>query len=241
MLKYYLGISVDDEFGVSSNPWMGGNTRTNPDFIKSINGNTAIIDPNLFKSRNFFKPIERLLENDTPLSKLTHDDFVNMISKFGEHKITKSKNRTIIDFNSDNNFDLNYAYIENSDQVRISFDYKNSPINSFYLLDDNGVVKIIVSPYTKSYYVLDQTEWWYFVDYLTKKESISELRDLRINQVLSDKPDKSVNLIRQLKFYLKKDSNSFLYDVLSFYNKRGYLTDKQFSAVAKTIGWRLYL
>ena len=240
MLKYYLDISVDDDFGVNSNSWMGGNTIVNPDFIKSINGSKAIIDPNLFIGRNFFKPLEKLLENDVPLSKLSHDDFVKVVSNFGKCKVTKNKKRTIIDFSSDNHFDLNYAYIENSDQVRISFDYKNSPVNSFYLLEeDSGVVKVMVSPFTKNYYVLDQTEWWYFVNYLTEKVSIAETRDFRINQVLSDKPDKSVNLIRQLKFYVKKNSNSFLYDVLSFYNKRGYLTDRQFAAVAKTIGWRL--
>lgn len=209
MLKYYLDISVDDEFGVNTNSWMGTSTIVNPEFIKSINGNKAIIDPNLFIGRNFFKPVEKLLENNVPLSRLSHDDFVKIVSTFGKCKVTKNKKRTIIDFNSDNYFDLNYAHIENTDQVRILFDYKNSPVNSMYLLEeDSGVVKVIVSPFTKSYYVLDQTEWWYFVEYLTEKSSVAETRDLRINQILSDKQDKSVNLVRQMKLYLKKDSNS---------------------------------
>lgn len=44
-------------------------------------------------------------------------------------------------------------------------------------------------------------------------------------------------LFYKLRFYLSNKSNSFLSSVLSFYEKNGKITDKQFNAVAKSIGW----
>jgi len=84
---------------------------------------------------------------------------------------------------------------------------------------------------------MSDTEWYYFVRYLTEEISIAEIRDMKINQIFGNKPDKAFNLIRQLKFYLKESSNSFLLSVLSYYDKNGYISDKQFNAVAKVLGW----
>jgi len=81
------------------------------------------------------------------------------------------------------------------------------------------------------------TEWYYFVRYLTEEVSIAEIRDMKINQIFGNKPDKAFNLIRQMKFYLKENYNSFLSSVLSYYNKNGEISDKQFNAVAKVLGW----
>ena len=235
MLNYYLDISVEDDFGLVDNYWTS--MIVNPEYILSINGNKAIIDNRLFIGRNFFIPVQRLLNINKPISNITSDEFVKIFSDIN-CEIEKSESRTNIRFDSDNHLDIDFAYIENTGIFnRVVFLFKNSPITSFCLLDEDGVIKIIVSPFTKDYYVISESEWFYFVNYLTVKESVSEIRDSKINQILGNSDDKSANLIRQLRFYLSNKSNSFLSSVLSFYEKNGKITDKQFNAVAKSIGW----
>lgn len=172
-----------------------------------------------------------------PLKDITNNDYRELLSKLGEHKLKKYKS-LCAEFNKNNPYDLEFSSIEHSDKItRVLFRYANSPITSLYLIEEAGVVKIIVSPFTKNYFVMTGTEWYYFVRYLTEEISIAEIRDMKINQIFGNKPDKAFNLIRQMKFYLKENYNSFLSSVLSYYNKNGEISDKQFNAVAKVLGW----
>jgi hypothetical protein len=235
MINYYLQISIDDDFGYQDT--FSGRIRVNPNYIQNISGDHATIDPNLFIGRNFYKPIEELLKLGKPLKDITNNDYRELLSKLGEHKLENYKS-LCAKFNKNNPYDLEFSSIEHSDKItRVLFRYANSPINSLYLIEESGVVKIIVSPFTKNYFVITDTEWYYFVRYLTEEISIAEIRDIKINQIFVDKPDKAFNLIRQMKFYLKESSNSFLLSVLSYYDKNGYISDKQFNAVAKVLGW----
>lgn len=247
MLPYYISISIDDDFGVVQNNW-GRNT---PVGILNYNTTTfhsqhhgmmssmeAIVDVNILKDKNFFKPLDAILSQDIPLNDMSQDDFEKIMSKFGEFE--KRSDRNLV-FNFDNYYDLELAYIDKSTNgsTRVCLRYINSPVNSFYLIDDGGgIVRIVLDPFTKDYYVMTDYQWSEFVDYIKKDMDLSEQRDIKLSQLLGDKPCSNFNVVRQLKFIVSKDrrkSNRFLDSVYSYYERNGFITERQSKCVAKSI------
>jgi hypothetical protein len=251
MLSYYITIPIDDEFGIIQNNWGTSTSRNTPVGILKYNTTTfhsqhhgmissldAIVGVNILKDKNFFKPLDAILSQDIPLNDMTQEDFEKIMSKFGEFE--KRSDRNLV-FNFDNYYDLELAYIDKSinGTTRLCLRYINSPVSSFYLIDDgSGVVRIILHPFTKDYYVITDYQWSEFVDYIKSDMDLSEQRDLKLSQLLDDKPCSNINVVRQLKFIVNKDrrkSNRFLDSVYSYYEKNGFITEKQSKCVAKSI------
>lgn len=236
MLPFYIDISVDDDFGVDQG-WSSRVVKNVKGIKQFGNNNNAIVDPRIFDVKPFFKPVDAILRNNIRISDLTQESFVKLMKQFGEFKIQSSNERNLI-FEGNNSFDLHYAYLDNSQKGigRLCLNFRNCPVTSFYLIDDGGDIKIILSPFTKNYYTLTESEWYSFLNYLESELSISELRDIKLNDILGD-TNSHINLIRQLGFIVNhsRHSNSFLSSVYTQYKEKGFITDKQASSVAKTI------
>jgi len=231
MLDFYISLQVDDDFGVPQHSW-GPVSNYIPSGLLCMIGSFAKVNPNIFDKKDFFKPIESVIDNDININNLSQDDIEKLMSKFGEYEMDSN----VMKFNPDNYYDLDQIFIDKDKKdTRISVRYINCPVNSFYLLQEGDTLKIIISPFTQNYYDITETQWLEFLNYLNEKIGLSELRDIKLNQIFDEKPDKSINLIRQLRFKLNKSSDKFLDSVLGFYEKRGYLSDKQYKSVAKML------
>lgn len=234
-----ITIMIDDDFGIPQySSWSTVSPPYNIKGISDISNGNASINPDIFKGKNFWLPIEMLFSKFSTKScfnDITDEELYDFASEFGEFEVYDNN----IVFNKDNCYDLESIYLDNSTNIgRIGFQYKNSPINSFYLMDEGNYVKIIISPFTKNYYTIRETEWNDFVNYLEISLSIAENRDIKLNEILGD-PDPNINIIRQLKFivgYKKGNYDKFLDNVYRFYNKSGFITEKQ-ARVLRTIMW----
>lgn len=224
MLNYYINISVDDDFGVETNHWIGGNTMRKVEGMLGYSGNTAEIDPVIISSKNFWKPVERFLKYGKEISKISNNEFMSLFADLGE--IVECSEGDIR-FDTDNDYDL--VHIRH-DIDRISFNYKNCPVYSFYLIqvEEADAVKIILGPYTKDYFVISEWQWMQFINHL--KKDVRENREIKLNEILGEEKEYKAytNIIRQLKFLDKTGkTDSFQSSVLDFYDKRGYITEKQ--------------
>lgn len=228
MLDFFIHVPVDDDFGVDIN---NGYTNTivlgsqrKVEGIKSLSGNAAEVEPSLLTYKNFWKPVEKFLKYGKKINEITDKEFISLFSEFGEHEIRDKDN---LRFDTDNDYDLVQIH-HNID--RISFNYKNCPVYSLYLIQLDNLVKIILGPYTKDYFVITEWQWMQFVKHL--KSDIQENREMKLNEVLGEKTDVYTNIIRQLKFLDKTGkTDSFQSSVLDFYDKRGYITEKQAKAI----------
>ena len=224
MLDFFIHVPVDDDFGVDIN---NGYTNTivlgsqrKVEGIKSLSGNAAEVEPSLLTYKNFWRPVEKFLNYGKKINEITDKEFISLFSEFGEHDI---RDKDDIRFDVDNDYDLVQIH-HNID--RISFNYKNCPVYSLYLIQLDNLVKIILGPYTKDYFVMSEWQWMQFVKHL--KEDVQENREMKLNEVLGEKKDIYTNIIRQLKFLYKTGkTDSFQSSVLDFYDKRGYITEKQ--------------
>ena len=155
-------------------------------------------------------------------NEITDREFISLFSEFGEHDITDK---------DDLRFDADYDLAQIHHNIdRISFNYKNCPVYSLYLIQLDDMVKIILGPYTKDYFVITEWQWMQFVKHL--KDDVRENRELKLNEILGEKTDVYTNIIRQLKFLDKTGkTDSFQSSVLDFYDKRGYITEKQAKAI----------
>ena len=224
MLDFFIHVPVDDDFGVDIN---NGYTNTiilgsqrKVEGIKCLSGNAAEVEPSLLTYKNFWKPVEKFLNYGKRINEITDKEFISLFSEFGEHEI---RDKDDIRFDTDNDYDLVQIH-HNID--RISFNYKNCPVYSFYLIQLDDIVKIILGPYTKDYFVMSEWQWIQFVKHL--KEDVRENRELKLNEILGEKTDVYTNIIRQLKFLYKTGkTDSFQSSVLDFYDKRGYIIEKQ--------------
>jgi hypothetical protein len=224
MLNYFINISIDDDFGIDKNSW--GNTQAirKVEGIKSLSGSSAEVDPSILISKNFWKPVDKLLKYGKRIDEIAESEFASIFSEFGEHEM-----RGIDDmrFDIDNDYDLVQIH-HNID--RISFNYKNSPVYSLYLIQLDDMVKIIIGPYTKDYFVISEWQWVKFAEHL--RLDVRENRELKLNDVLGEKTESYTNIIRQLKFLDKSGkTDSFQSSVLDFYEKRGYITESQAKAI----------
>jgi len=224
MLDYFIHVPVDDDFGVDIN---NGYTNTivlgsqrKIEGIKSFSGNSAEVEPSLLTYKNFWKPVEKFLKYGKKINELTENEFESLFSEFGKYEM---RDRDDMRFDTDNDYDLSQIH-HNID--RISFNYKNCPVYSLYLIQLDNLVKIIIGPYTKDYFVITEWQWLQFVKHL--KGGIKENRELKLNEVLGEETESYTNIIRQLKFLDKAGkTDSFQSSVLDFYDKRGYITEKQ--------------
>jgi hypothetical protein len=253
MLPYYITIPIDDDFGINrSNYWSNTpSLRYTPDGILRYNTTSfhsqhhgmmssveAVVDVNLLKNKNFFKPLEAILSQDIKLNDITQKDFEKIMSKFGEFE--KRSDRSIV-FNFDNFYDLELAYIDKkkNGSTRLCLRYINSPVSSFYIINDgSSVLRVMMGVFTKDYYVMTEYQWLEFVNYIKKNMDLSEQRDLKIGQILDEKTSENLNILRQLKFIVSKDrrkSNRFLDSVYDYYEKNGFITEKQSKCVGKYI------
>lgn len=235
MLPFYIDITVDDDFGVDQG-WSNRTVKTVNGIIK-WSGNDAVVDPKIFDGKPFFKPVEAILKNNVRITDLTQESFVELMKPFGEFVIG-SNDRNLV-FKGDNSYDLMYAYVDNSQKRvgRLCFNFRNCPVSSFYLIDNGGTIKIILSPFSKNYYTITESEWYSFFNYLERELGLAELREIKLNDILGDK-NSHINIIRQLSFIVDKDSrqsNRFLCSVYDHYRRNGFITDRQAIAVAKTI------
>lgn len=244
MLQYHIEISCDEEFGVHSS--YGFSSTPNiivPDGISVLRtGGNSSVNPNIFLNKDFFKPVLKLLNFNKRFKDITTDEFKNLFSEFGELEEGSESNswETTLGFQMDNECDLMYIYLSKrkGDISRILFQYKNCPINSFYCMDDGKHITIQLSPYSKTYWTISETEWWYFTEYLKNEKSLIDKRDQKLRELLDDNSPNFSNIIRQLEFIVKcdkKTSNSFIDSVHSYYEKNGFITKRQADAVAKTI------
>jgi len=224
MLNYYINISVDDDFGVEKNYWLGTNTMRKVEGMLGYSGNTAEIDPAIIRSKNFWKPVEKFLKYGKEITKISGNEFMALFADMGE--ITACSEGELR-FDSDNDYDL--VQIRH-DIDRISFSYANCPVYSLYLIqtEEADAVKIILGPYTKDYFVISEWQWTQFVDHL--KKDVRENREMKLNEILGEEKEYKAytNIIRQLIFLEKTGkTDSFQSSVLDFYDKRGYITEKQ--------------
>jgi hypothetical protein len=232
MLDYFIHVPVDDDFGVDIN---NGYTNTivlgsqrKIEGIKSFSGNSAEVEPSLLTYKNFWKPVEKFLKYGKKINELTENEFESLFSEFGKYEM---RDRDDMRFDTDNDYDLSQIH-HNID--RISFNYKNCPVYSLYLIQLDDMVKIILGPYTKDYFVMSEWQWMQFVKHL--KEDVRENRNLKLNEVLGEKPEVYTNIIRQLKFLDKTGrTDSFQSSVLDFYDKRGYITEKQAKVIKEKL------
>ena len=226
MLDYFIHIPVDEDFGLH-NGYTNGYTNTivlgsqrKIEGIKSLSGNVAEVESSLLAYKNFWKPVEKFLKYGKKINNLTENEFESLFSEFGEYEMRGEED---IRFDTDNDYDL-VGIHHNID--RISFNYKNCLVYSLYLIQLDDMVKIILGPYTKDYFVISEWQWMQFVKHL--KEDVQENRELKLNELFGEKTDVYTNIIRQLKFLDKTGkTDSFQSSVLDFYDKRGYITEKQ--------------
>lgn len=232
MLDFFIHVPVDDDFGVDIN-----NSYTNTivlgsqrkvEGIKSLSGNAAEVEPSILTYKNFWKPVEKFLKYGKRINEISDKEFISLFSEFGDYEV---RDKDDLRFDTDNDYDLVQIH-HNID--RISFNYKNCPVYSLYLIQLDDVVKIILGPYTKDYFVITEWQWMQFIKHL--KSDIQENREMKLNEVLGEKTDVYTNIIRQLKFLDKTGkTDSFQSSVLDFYDKRGYITEKQAKAIKEKL------
>lgn len=222
-MNYQLELLVDDDFDAS-------NLRG----ITFINSNTAIVDEVIFKDKMFYKPILEIVKYD--LLKIKKKVLLEICQKlYSDIKIEERHNGCYYDiiFGKNNPYDLDKIVLDNSsiNTKRVLVKYKHCPVNSFYIIQkDKNSVFINVSPFTKNYFTISDSEWWQFVNYLDENYDIQKVREEKLNWILKEETDNISNLIRQIKFIIDNEpeyKNRFISNILSYYNKYGKLSEKQ--------------
>jgi hypothetical protein len=251
MTPHIIRISVDDDFGSNSNSYASSlhqqyninSIPQMPNGIKSISGSEAVVDERILKGRNSWTVVSSLMSRNFSLRDSTQEEFQEHMKRFGTFRIEEnSRDEFTLHFDYDNAYDLKLARFIDNDSRGKGFNtmdiwYQNNPINYFFLKDVNGYTSIDIGTFSKSYWVYSESDWWTFMDCLQKGLSIQEIRELKINQILNDSPSEYSNLIRQLNFITKykSPSNRFLDSVYGFYEKNGFISERQAKAVMKEI------
>jgi hypothetical protein len=245
MKPHIVRISVDDDFGTSNNNnyWISNSNQVRPAGIVSISANEAIVDENILRGRNSWNVVSSLMSRNFSLRDSTQEEFQEHMKRFGNFKVEEnSRDEYSLSFDADNAYDLKWVRFIDNDSRNKQFNtmdiwYQNNPINYLFLKDVNGYTSIDIGTFSKSYFVYSESDWSTFMDCLQKGLSIQEVRDLKINQILNDGSDEYSNLIRQLHFRNEygKNSNRFLSSVYDFYEKNGFITEKQAKVVMREI------
>lgn len=228
---YNIEVTVDEDFGID--PTGFNLTNFIPKGISTISGNTAIVDIKFIEDKNFFKPLKEILSKVSEISK---ENLESIVSKFGNYSIRKDLPTIFsIEFDIDNSFDLKEIYItDDSDIKRISISYRNCPVRDFYIIVKDSDVKVIISPFTKNYYTISDSEWLNFIRYIEEECSVSEIRDFKLAEIFGEKTN--YNIIRQFKFAVNNKSvDRIVRNIWDFYLEKGYLSPKQLVLVIKKI------
>jgi hypothetical protein len=233
VLNYQIKIPIDDDFGTDRNQYTGALIPVKG--ILNIIGDYAIVDPKIFNDKDFFKPILALLNHNKRFKDIDSDELFQIMSKFGNCEYVDTNFGKSQKFNLDNPFDL--SRIDKIDNIRIDFNFKHCPLSGSLLIDNGSFIEIHLSPYTKNYWTISETEWWEFTNYLEENLDLSEIRDSKIEEILGDtNPYK--NLLRQLGFLVseeRRSSNYFFDSVWRYYKNKGFISQKQANSVIKSL------
>jgi hypothetical protein len=233
-MHYYIALSISDDFGIpTQNYWSipasthVGQTRLVKG-IESINGTEAIIDPKVFIGKSFWYPISMMLNMRKNISEIDISEF----SILGECE----KDGNGIIFDPDNSYDI-YKIWKN-DNDRIGFLFSACPMHSVFCIQVEDKIKVIISPYSKDYFYMEDYQWLDFLDKMN--DCISDIREAKINDLLGEHKESFINIIRKTKFLIKNDlinykSRDFVSSVLSYYEKNGKITEKQTNALKKVV------
>ena len=251
MTPHIVRISVDDDFSTSNNSYASTlhqqyNINPVPQLpkgIKSISGSEAVVDERVLRGINSWTVVSSLMSRNFNLVTSTQEEFQEHMSRFGNFKIEeKSRNEYSLSFDDDNAYDLKWVRFIDNDSRGKKFNtmdiwYQNNPISYFFLKNEGSYTSIDISTFSKNYWVYSDSDWGDFMDCLQKGLSIQEIRDIKISQILNEEPSVYVNLIRQLHFKTKykRPSNRFLDSVYDFYEKNGFITERQAKAVMREI------
>lgn len=231
MKSFTLEFLCDDDFGVGiTQAWSTTPQTYSVSGISSVSGSTAYINDLAFKGKNFWTPIAKFLNKFENIKEI----YFNELESFLEQFVVIDSidyNSNGINFNLDNAYDLSSVYLDDN---RISFNYSNSPIRNFYLIDLKSYIKIIPSIFSNNYYSITETEWLEFMSAL--ELDISESRNLKLDALLNEETvDSNVNIIRQMNFHCKygkyNKSNTFIESVLRQHKNGKILSPKQVLAV----------
>ncbi len=222
MKPYSIELLCDDDFGVpSSSSWYAPITTNKVEGIKSISGNTAYVDENVFVGKNFWVPVSKFINTYDNYEELSLDELGVFLSQFGVFTLDCNT----FNFDLDNDYDLSSV---NYDNDRVGFYYKNSPMNSVYLIDLGDSIRILPSVFSKRYYTICDYEW---IEFLRADIDVVELREIKINSILDNKTPYS-NIIRQMMFHCEYgDNKDFVSKILKYYRRGFILSEKQINSV----------
>ena len=217
VLNYQIKIPIDDDFGTDRSPYTGSLIPVNG--ILGVSCDYAIVDPKVFNGKDFFLPIISLLNYNKRFKDITRSELFELMSKFGNYQI-ELHNRKTQEFNLDNPYDL--STVDKIDDIRIDFNFRHCPLNGALLIDNGSFIEVFLSPYTKNYFTLTESEWCTFVNYLEQKLNVSEVRDSKIEEILG---------VSEQRY----NSNQFFDSVWRFYREKGYISEKQANALIKSM------
>lgn len=231
MTNFYIAFLGDDDFGIpQSNYWISVPTHVNQNVavrgIKQMNGPEAIVDPACISWTSWWKPVEKILSLDKRIEEISDDEFEESLKVFGKYE----EDNGVLNFGSgireSNPYDLQLC---KKDGDRILFRYEFAPIRTFYCIQEEDAIRINITPFTKSYFTLQEIEWIKFLEFLDSDRK--EMRDAKLNCIF-DESSEGIDIVRQAKFMLSSGeighrSRDFVSSVLAYFDKNGKISAKQ--------------
>ena len=239
-MRFYIAFLGDDDFGVphSSYYWIAQQSHVNQNVsvrgIKQMNGPEAIVDPDCISWTSWWKPVEKILSLDKRIQDISDEEFEESLKRFGKYE----KDSGGLNFGSaireSNPYDLALC---KKYEDRILFRYESAPIRSFYCIQEKEAIRINMTPFTKSYFTLQEYEWLKFLEFLDSDRK--EMRDAKLNCIF-DESSEGIDIVRQAKFMLNSGeighrSRDFVSSVLAYFDKNGKISAKQESALIDAI------
>lgn len=197
----------------------------------------------IFKNDDWYKPM--LFFNQYRVKNLT----IDFVKSYLEGKKLRYEIQDEHTFNDDN-----YSFIISStnqydlyrifkrDGTHFYTDHVYNRVNSVAYMDNPPVFQdeIIINIEHNNGWLVDDDEWKYFLQHrFDIEEDTQEVRDDKLAVLLEDDvsekmaEDFSFHLIRHIRKFNKKYSNSFVYSVYDFYKRKGYITKRQLEALKK--------
>lgn len=119
-------------------------------------------------------------------------------------------------------------------EILVNDEFDASNLRGIFSINgSNAIIDEIVSPFTKNYFTISDSEWWNFINYLDKNYNVQKIREDKLNLIFKDDSDLDLptsNIIRKLKFIDDNEPeyrNNFLSKILSYYKKYGKLSKRQ--------------
>lgn len=218
-MTHEFNIHVDDDFG----------RRNSVPGISSYvhrHGKRAIVDQRILMGHSFWRPIELLLKIEKRYKNLSSEEFIAAFEPLRDGEADGER----IYYPDTNPYDL--QSISRCHEDRILIQYQNCHLSNIYAMDYEGDhVEIQVTPDTKSYFTMGEWEWRLFVERISEDKQTR--REDALNELLSE-TSAFTDIIRRLRYKISHGrSNSFERSVYDFYDKRGYITEKQAQALLR--------